>query len=82
MLQTSIVFTLQEGPGALFKALAVFAMRGINLSKVIVETILAAPFGYTLMFTDSFNLLLQIESRPQKMWPLWVVDDSNKQGAK
>lgn len=33
--QTSIVFTLEEGPGVLFKALAVFALRDINLSKVI-----------------------------------------------
>lgn len=33
--QTSIVFTLNEGPGVLFKALAVFALRDINLSKVI-----------------------------------------------
>ena len=32
--QTSVVFTLEEGPGVLFKALAVFALRDINLTKV------------------------------------------------
>lgn len=33
--QTSIVFSLEEGPGVLFKALAVFALRQINLTKVV-----------------------------------------------
>nr|KAJ0212944.1 hypothetical protein LSAT_V11C400197480 [Lactuca sativa] len=36
--KTSIVFTLEEGPRVLFNALAVFALREINLSKVTFST--------------------------------------------
>ncbi|QCD77115.1 prephenate dehydratase [Vigna unguiculata] len=32
--KTSIVFSLQEGPGVLMKALEVFGLRNINLSKI------------------------------------------------
>ncbi|XP_023533838.1 arogenate dehydratase/prephenate dehydratase 1, chloroplastic-like isoform X2 [Cucurbita pepo subsp. pepo] len=32
--RTSIVFTLDEGPGVLFKVLALFALRDINLTKI------------------------------------------------
>jgi len=39
-LQTSIVFSLVEGPGALFKALAVFALRQINLAKVLAVSLI------------------------------------------
>ncbi|CAL5352857.1 unnamed protein product [Camellia sinensis] len=35
LFKTSIVFSLEEGPGMLFKALAVFPIRDINLTKLL-----------------------------------------------
>lgn len=34
LYKTSIVFSLEEGPGLLFKALAVFSLRNISLAKI------------------------------------------------
>jgi arogenate/prephenate dehydratase len=32
--KTSVVFSLNEGPGVLFKALACFSLRDIDLTKI------------------------------------------------
>ena len=75
--QTSIVFSLEEGPGQLFKALAVFALRQINLTKVCPITLschIYACCRNDSLYARFFNGL-QIESRPHKERPLRVSDD-------
>ncbi|XP_066381892.1 arogenate dehydratase 2-like [Miscanthus floridulus] len=59
--KTSIVFSLEEGPGQLFKALAVFAMREINLTKIESRPHKERPLRDCSSLLKNFDYLFYVD---------------------
>lgn len=62
----------------LFKALAVFAMREINLTKVFLLLGISDDMRVRIALLTAFVVIsLQIESRPLQKQALRALDESN-----
>lgn len=60
--KTSIVFSLMEGPGMLYKAMSVFALRDINMTKIESRPLRSAPIAFELdSKRRSYNYLFFID---------------------
>lgn len=59
--KTSIVFANKDGPGSLFKALACFALRDINLTKIESRPLKTAPLAEGLQESMQFQYLFYVD---------------------